>query len=138
MRTALLLQDPPQWVHDTSGRSLSLLPSLNFRFYGPHLFTDLSHLPALSPAPQANPQDPRDSTLLPLRELATSNAVLAAALIGVVVLQSGQYYSERLEERERVEEEEARLARRRRRLAAQGDKDRGKGAGSVVATGVSV
>lgn len=53
---------------------------------------------------------------MPLRELATSNAVLAVALVGVMVLQSGQFYSERLEDREQVEEMEARLARRRRRL----------------------
>lgn len=71
----------------------------------------------MAPAPKANPADPADATLLPLRELASSNAVLAAALFGVIILQCGQYYSERLEERECVEEMEARVSRRKRRLA---------------------
>jgi hypothetical protein len=76
----------------------------------------LAELPALHPVPAANPSNPRDSLLVPLRELASSNAVQAAALVGVLILQSGQYYSERLERRERIEETEARLRRKRRRL----------------------
>lgn len=76
----------------------------------------LQSLPALLPVPKANPDDPRDSVLQPLRDLASSNAVQAAALVGVIILQCGQYYSERLERRERIEETEARLRRRRRRL----------------------
>lgn len=60
--------------------------------------------------------DPKDNVLMPLRDLASSNAVLAVALVGVLILQSGQYYSERLERRERVEENEARLRRKRRKL----------------------
>ena len=66
-------------------------------------------------SPAADPLDPLDLTLVPLRELASSNAVIAVALIGVLILQAGQYYSERLEERERIEEDEARVRRRRRR-----------------------
>lgn len=57
--------------------------------------------------------------------MASSNAVLAAALVGIVVLQCGQYYSERLEEREAEEEMEARLTRRRRKLAEM-EKKKGK------------
>lgn len=60
--------------------------------------------------------NPRDDVLLSLRDLASSNAVLAVALVGVLILQSGQYYSERLERREMVEENEARLRRKKRRL----------------------
>lgn len=60
--------------------------------------------------------NPHDEILLPLRELASSNAVLAVALVGVLILQSGQYYSERLERREREEENEARLRRKKRKL----------------------
>lgn len=73
-------------------------------------------LPATVPTPRADPLDPRDAVLLPLRDLASSNAVLAVALVGVLILQSGQYYSERLERRERAEENEARLRRKKRRL----------------------
>ena len=60
--------------------------------------------------------NPHDDVLLPLRDLASSNAVLAVALVGVLILQSGQYYSERLERREREEENEARLRRKKRKL----------------------
>lgn len=83
------------------------------------LFPGVNLLPALAPVPLANPDDPRDSLLGPLRELASSNAVVAVALLGIIILQSGQYYSERLEERERVEEDEARVRRRRRRAARE-------------------
>lgn len=76
----------------------------------------IAELPPLSPEPKANPADPRDATLVLLRDIASSNAVQAAALVGVIILQSGQYYSERLERRERVEETEAKLRRKRRRL----------------------
>ncbi|UZJ54570.1 hypothetical protein CBS101457_003890 [Exobasidium rhododendri] len=79
----------------------------------------LYSLPPTTPPPQANPSNPTDDVLLPLRDLASSNAVLAVALVGVLILQSGQYYSERLERRERIEENEARLRRKRRRLERQ-------------------
>ncbi|CAO1617000.1 unnamed protein product [Parajaminaea phylloscopi] len=102
------------WLFD--GASLFLYAA-SLLVYSTRVLPSLSALPALVPAPKANPADPADATLLPLRELASSNAVLAAALFGVVILQCGQYYSERLEERERTEESEARVARRRRRLA---------------------
>ena len=110
------------WLFD--GASLFLY-SASALVYFKKVLGNLALLPALTPTPLADPQDPADPTFVPLRELATSNAVLAAALVGVLVLQSGQFYSERLEERERVEELEARLARRRRRLAASGKAEAG-------------
>jgi hypothetical protein len=79
-----------------------------------HCVAGILALPTAA-SPAADPLDPLDLTLVPLRELASSNAVIAVALIGVLILQAGQYYSERLEERERIEEDEARVRRRRRR-----------------------
>ena len=57
--------------------------------------------------------------LEPLREIASSHAVMAVALLGIIVLQSGKYYSERLQGRERLEELDARLQRRLRRQQQQ-------------------
>lgn len=92
----------------------------------------IAALPPLTPAPKANPADPRDALLTPLRDVASSNAVQAAALVGVIILQAGQYYSERLERRERIEETEARLRRKRRRLerSQQQQQDDGPAAAS--------
>lgn len=92
--------------------ALSLSLSFSFTFF----IAGLLSLPAKTPTPTADPLNPRDGVLLSLRDLASSNAVLAVALVGVLILQSGQYYSERLERREMVEEDEARLRRRKRRL----------------------
>lgn len=113
-------------IGDVAPSDCPLALSTSAVLYGASILVYLTRiLPSLgllSPAqlptpPLADPSNPSDPTVLPLRELAASNAVLAAALVGVVILQCGQYYSERLEERERDEEMEARLARRRRRLA---------------------
>lgn len=90
----------------------SLQPSLAELIFNP----GLGMLPAVQPPPAANPANPRDNLLLPLRDIASSNAVQAAALVGILILQAGQYYSERLERRERIEETEARLRRKKRRL----------------------
>lgn len=79
------------------------------------VFPSIAALPPLHPTPAANPLNASDTLGIALRDLATSNAVIAAALVGIVLLQSGQYYSERLEERERIEELDARLRRRLRR-----------------------
>ncbi|GAC94842.1 hypothetical protein PHSY_002415 [Pseudozyma hubeiensis SY62] len=75
----------------------------------------LAALPLKAPSSGAAAVNARDAVFAPLREIATSHTVLAVALVGVILLQSGQYYSERLEERERIEEDEARLRRRQRR-----------------------
>ncbi|CAO1638681.1 unnamed protein product [Sympodiomycopsis kandeliae] len=101
------------WLFD--GASLFLYIAAGVVYFG-RIRQNLNVLPPLTPAPSADPQNPADPTFVPLRELATSNAVLAVALVGVMILQSGQFYSERLEERERIEETEARLTRRRRKL----------------------
>ncbi|CAO1627035.1 unnamed protein product [Jaminaea pallidilutea] len=110
------------WLFD--GASLFLYAA-SLLVYFTRVLPSLTLLPSLRPAPRADPSNPSDPTLLPLRELASSNAVLAAALVGIVVLQCGQYYSERLEEREAEEEMEARLTRRRRKLAEM-EKKKGK------------
>ncbi|PWN93068.1 hypothetical protein FA10DRAFT_263773 [Acaromyces ingoldii] len=101
------------WLFD--GASLFLYGASGI-VYLQKIVPSLRALPATSPQPAADPMDPKDNVLLPLRDLASSNAVLAVALVGVLILQSGQYYSERLERRERVEENEARLRRKRRKL----------------------
>lgn len=89
-------------------------------------------LPPLSPVPRADPTNPSDATFEPLRELAASHAVLAVALVGVILLQSGQYYSETLEERERIEEVEARLRRRQRKARLEQER-----VASAAASGVA-
>lgn len=55
-------------------------------------------------------------TLTSLRDVASAHLLLSLALIGIVLLQCGKYYSERLQERERNEEVDARLVRRLRQL----------------------
>lgn len=55
-------------------------------------------------------------TLTSLREVASAHLLLSLALIGIVLLQCGKYYSERLQERERNEEVDMRLVRRLRQL----------------------
>lgn len=51
-----------------------------------------------------------------LRELASAHILLSMALLGVILLQCGKYYSVRLQERERNEEVDVRLVRRLRQL----------------------
>ncbi|PWN44460.1 hypothetical protein IE81DRAFT_321360 [Ceraceosorus guamensis] len=105
------------WLFD--GASLFLYGAVGVVFYQ-RIQPSLNALPALAPAPRADPSDPLDACLVPLRELASSNAVVAVALVGIIILQSGQYYSQRLEERERMEEDEARVRRRKRRAERAG------------------
>ncbi len=100
------------WLFD--GASLFLFGAVGLVYYH-KIDPSLALLPPKAPSPGAAAVDGRDPVFSPLREIATSNTVLAVALIGVILLQSGQYYSERLEERERIEEDEARLRRRQRR-----------------------
>ncbi|KAL4400133.1 endoplasmic reticulum to Golgi vesicle-mediated transport protein [Malassezia pachydermatis] len=71
------------------------------------------------------PSVPPPATLTPrqlqhwvalLRELASAHILLSMALLGVILLQCGKYYSVRLQERERNEEVDVRLVRRLRQL----------------------
>lgn len=100
------------WLFD--GASLFLFGAAGLVYYH-KVQPSLATLPPKAPSPGAAAVDGRDAVFAPLREIATSHTVLAVALVGVILLQSGQYYSERLEERERIEEDEARIRRRQRR-----------------------
>ena len=66
-----------------------------------------------------------------LREIASSHAVISVALLGIILLQSGKYYSQRLQERERNEELDARLQRRLRQQQQQ-ERKAAEGAGARV------
>lgn len=57
--------------------------------------------------------------LILLRELASTHILLSIALIGIILLQCGKYYSVRLQERERNEEVDVRLVRRLRQRQQQ-------------------
>ncbi|GAK66508.1 uncharacterized protein PAN0_013d4730 [Moesziomyces antarcticus] len=100
------------WLFD--GASLFLFGAAGLVYYH-KIEPSLATLPPRAPSPGSGAVDARDAVFAPLREIATSHTVLAVALVGVILLQSGQYYSERLEERERIEEDEARIRRRQRR-----------------------
>lgn len=100
------------WLFD--GASLFLFGAAGLVYYH-KIVPSLATLPPKAPSPGSAAVDARDAVFAPLREIATSHTVLAVALVGVIILQSGQYYSERLEERERIEEDEARIRRRQRR-----------------------
>lgn len=100
------------WLFD--GASLFLFGAAGLVYYH-KIVPNLSTLPTRAPSPGASAVDHRDAVFGALREIASSHTVLAVALVGVILLQSGQYYSERLEERERIEEDEARIRRRQRR-----------------------
>lgn len=54
-----------------------------------------------------------------LRELASAHILLSIALIGIILLQCGKYYSVRLQERERNEEVDVRYVRRLRQRQRQ-------------------
>lgn len=100
------------WLFD--GASLFLFGAAGLVYYN-KIVPNLSNLPTRAPSPGATAVDHRDAVFGALREVASSHTVLAVALVGVILLQSGQFYSERLEERERIEEDEARIRRRQRR-----------------------
>lgn len=100
------------WLFD--GASLFLFGAAGLVYYH-KIAPSLATLPPKAPLPGSAAVDGRDAVFIPLREIASSHTVLAVALVGVILLQSGQYYSERLEERERIEEDEARIRRRQRR-----------------------
>lgn len=76
----------------------------------------IDSLSSILPPPPANPVGNFQTTLTTLREVASAHVLLAMALIGIVLLQCGKYYSERLQERERNEEVDARVLRRLRQL----------------------
>ncbi|KDN40443.1 hypothetical protein K437DRAFT_258667 [Tilletiaria anomala UBC 951] len=131
------------WLFD--GASLFLWAAIGV-VLSQKVFPSIVALPPLLPLPEANPLNASDLLSILLRDLATANALIAAALVGVVLLQSGQYYSERLEERERMEELDARLRRRQRRLEheAHATKEKletaqtGSSAAIAVTTAVSI
>ncbi|KAK0551005.1 hypothetical protein OC846_000131 [Tilletia horrida] len=106
------------WLFD--GASLFLFGSVGIVYYNNVLF-NLRALPASWPQNSyklpstSSPVLGTDRIFLSLREIASSHAILAVALVGVILLQSAQYYSERLEERERIEEMEAKIRRRIRK-----------------------
>ena len=65
--------------------------------------TVIDMLPSVTPPPAAQPLSFYAETLSALREVANAHALLAMALLGIVLLQCGKFYSERLQERERNE-----------------------------------
>ncbi|EPQ31150.1 uncharacterized protein PFL1_01339 [Pseudozyma flocculosa PF-1] len=114
------------WLFD--GASLFLFGASGVLYYQ-KVVPSLRSLPPMSSSGRSGTVDARDATFTPLREIASSHAVLAVALVGVILLQSGQYYSERLAERERIEEDEARIRRRQRRRE-QEEKEKAKRLGN--------
>ncbi|KAN0062574.1 hypothetical protein ACQY0O_005106 [Thecaphora frezii] len=122
------------WLFD--GASLFLFGASGVLYYQ-KIVPSLRTLPPMSSSSGSGPVDARDITFAPLREIASSHAVLAVALVGVILLQGGQYYSERLAERERIEEDEARIRRRQRRKE-QEEKEKSKRAtGEATSTAVA-
>ncbi|KAE8234077.1 hypothetical protein CF326_g883 [Tilletia indica] len=115
------------WLFD--GASLFLFGSVGLVYYN-NVLINLRSLPLQWPAsnsaiPPPSPMSGTDRIFLSLREIASSHAILAVALVGVILLQSAQYYSERLEERERIEELDAKIRRRiRKREVAQKEQER--------------
>ena len=93
------------------GASLFLVAASGM-LYANKILPNVAILPPTVPPPPAKPVD--DESSAALREIASSHAVLYIALLGIILLQSAKYYSERLEERERFEEVDARLTRRMR------------------------
>ncbi|KAK0533566.1 hypothetical protein OC834_002169 [Tilletia horrida] len=113
------------WLFD--GASLFLYGSVGIVYYN-NILINLRSLPSAWPNAATTPGTPlpspisgTDRVFLALREIASSHAILAVALVGVILLQSAQYYSERLEERERIEEIDAKIRRRirKREVAAK-------------------
>lgn len=73
-------------------------------------------IPSITPPPASQPLSHYAEVLSSLREVANAHVLLAMALLGIVLLQCGKFYSERLQERERNEEVDARILRRLRQL----------------------
>ncbi|KAI3627666.1 hypothetical protein CBS14141_001667 [Malassezia furfur] len=101
------------WLFD--GASLFLVAAVA-TLYKTKLLPLIDMLPSVTPPPAAQPLSFYAETLSALREVANAHALLAMALLGIVLLQCGKFYSERLQERERNEEVDARLLRRLRHL----------------------
>ncbi|CAD6883969.1 unnamed protein product [Tilletia caries] len=126
------------WLFD--GASLFLFSSAGLVYYNNALI-NLRSLPIKWPplnssAPPPSPISGTDKIFLSLREIASSHAILAVALVGIILLQSAQYYSERLEERERIEELDAKIQRRiRKRELAVKEGERLRKAVEVAAAG---
>lgn len=71
------------------------------------------------PPPESMTTTKLHDLLMLLRELASTHILLSIALIGIILLQCGKYYSVRLQERERNEEVDVRLVRRLRQRQQQ-------------------
>lgn len=85
--------------------------------YANKILPNVALLPPNVPPPPAIAVDGKSTRAL--HDIASSHAVLYVALLGIIVLQSAKYYSERLAHRERLEEVDARLTRRLRHLQQQ-------------------
>ncbi|CCU98175.1 unnamed protein product [Malassezia sympodialis ATCC 42132] len=96
------------WLFD--GASLFLVCASGILYVNKiHPFVDA--LPSVMPPPQVLTSAHFQQTLGILRELASAHILLSMALIGIILLQCGKYYS-----RERNEEVDVRLVRRLRQL----------------------
>ena len=81
--------------------------------------TDVRALPSVMPPENSITTAKFQELLILLRELASTHILLSIALIGIILLQCGKYYSVRLQERERNEEVDVRLVRRLRQRQQQ-------------------
>ena len=81
--------------------------------------TDVRALPSVMPPEDSITTAKFQELLILLRELASTHILLSIALIGIILLQCGKYYSVRLQERERNEEVDVRLVRRLRQRQQQ-------------------
>ncbi|WFC93937.1 hypothetical protein MBRA1_000563 [Malassezia brasiliensis] len=101
------------WLFD--GASLFLVAAVA-TLYKTKLLPLIDIIPSITPPPASQPLSHYAEALSSLREVANAHVLLAMALLGIVLLQCGKFYSERLQERERNEEVDARLLRRLRQL----------------------
>lgn len=115
----MIMGEETSWLFD--GASLVLVLATGLLYY-------ITLLPCTSPTspvfsslqevtpPAEMPVSQFASSLATLRDVAGAHILMCFALTGVVLLQCGKYYSERLQERERNEEVDVRLVRRQRQL----------------------
>ncbi|WFD21782.1 hypothetical protein MEQU1_000438 [Malassezia equina] len=109
----MLMGSENNWLFD--GASLFLVCASGVLYVNKiHPFVDA--LPSVMPPPQVLTASHFQQTLAVLRELASAHILLSMALIGIILLQCGKYYSVRLQERERNEEVDVRLVRRLRQI----------------------
>ncbi|WFD25489.1 hypothetical protein MNAN1_000449 [Malassezia nana] len=111
--TKMLMGSENNWLFD--GASLFLVCASGV-LYVNKIQPFVDALPSAMPPPQAFTPTFHLQMLALLRELASAHILLSMALIGIILLQCGKYYSVRLQERERNEEVDVRLVRRLRQL----------------------